>query len=182
VEVTWIILASVVPAVVCVVLLVAVPVLAVQWRRKVQAEIDGRLREAEIEAGLKRAELEAKLKQQALERGLSVAEIEQLVKSSSAAARENDGRAAAGPSFQPPPSVPANNAAAPPQGPEPALVLAGAIESMVAEGRSTRDIADLLTVFLADQLARKEQAAELRPIGAASSRAVMERPVAERSD
>jgi hypothetical protein len=83
---------------------------------------------AAVWAQLHRAKFEARLKQDMLARGLSVEEIERLLKISSSPA---------------PPQPPAKGQAS-----NTAFSLAGAIEVMVGNGKKTEEIAALLEIFL----------------------------------
>jgi hypothetical protein len=106
-----------------IVAVVAVPVWAVQW------------------GGVRRAQADARVKQDMLARGLSVEEIERLLKLSSVPAV---------PPRPPPASRPS----------EAALALASAVESMVAAEKDTDEIAAFLDAFLRRQGGPQETSRE----------------------
>jgi hypothetical protein len=115
---------------------IVLPVWAVQW------------------GSVRRAQADARVKQDMLARGLSVEEIERLLK----------------PPPSPPPPAPESRPVSRPS--EAALALASAVESMVGAGKDTDDIAAFVDAFLRRQgrwpETSREPNQEPQPTGPAS--------------
>jgi hypothetical protein len=140
-EATWITIAIIAGLVVVIV----VPVCAMQWSR------------------VRRAEADARVKQDMLARGLSVEEMERLLNPSPVQALPPKS-----PPVSPPVSRPVSRRR------EAAIILATAIESMVQASNDTNDIAALLEVFLQQHSGPQETSQEsnqpLQPTGPAIGR------------